>query len=112
MQVMAWARPLAWLRAGSNNPARMAITAITTSSSMRVKAPGLLVSTGVISGSMRDRTSFDVHDGFDDAGLRLHPFGKLANHFLEAGMMGNPRARVDLPAFNQLDDAGEIGRQG
>src|SRR5438552_1164351 len=39
MQRIAWALPLAFARAGRSMPARIAIMAITTSSSMRVK-PG------------------------------------------------------------------------
>ena len=39
MQAIACARPLAWDNAGKSKPARMAMIAMTTSSSMSVKPP-------------------------------------------------------------------------
>src|SRR6266487_5944058 len=130
-QVRACARPLAWLRAGSNNPARRPMTAMTTSSSMSVKpaAAGNPIETRLRTGvhdvfdqarrqpieALDQRgliVSFQAHDGFDDACLGFEPVGELADHFIEPSLMRHPWAGVDPGVLDQLDDATDVGRQG
>src|SRR4030095_11542562 len=114
-QTAVCARSLAPFNAGKSNAARIAMTAMTTISSINVKPEDPCTGTRSdlrIEGRFIACSLFaHMNHGFYHARFRLDPIRKHLNEIVEAGLVRDPRARVDAALLDQLNDPGEIGWQ-